>query len=196
MQALHDFHRELVELYAYEVETTSAFHKWAQFLQQVLSASKATTLDSPFFVWRGDRNSPDQTYQYVRPFKEIIKASEEGGRNVRLHRNGVLALTYALWEVEYRLRIARECGFRSKNDIKSDLFQDLNKYRQAVLHVSGQLDREPKVIQFFRKGDIVSLTKDHMYQLFSHLTCELNRIGEEYYSVSLGLSMDEPFPKL
>ena len=101
-------------------------------------------------------------------------------------------MTYALWEEEYRPEIAIECGLTSKDDVKSDVFHDLNKYRQAILHVSGRLDREPSVIHFFSEGEVVSLTKDHMHDLFSYLISDLNRIGETYYEVNLGLSLDKP----
>lgn len=196
MNALQALFSELIELYAYEVETSGALHRWAEHIQQLISSTGITTPDSPFFIWKGERDSFGELYQYKRPAKEIIEASVEGGRNVRLLRNGLVALAYALWEDEYRQRIATETSRPSKNQIKSDVFQDLNKYRQAVLHTNGRLDRDPKVIRLFRKGDVVAFQKEHMYVLFSYLINELNRIGKEYYGLNLDLTMDNYFPLL
>ncbi len=196
MKALLGFHRDLVELYSYEVEVTAALHQWTEFIRRMSDLNETTTPDSLFLVWRGESDCSGELYQYAKTIREMLEASEEGGRNVLLHRNAVVALTYALWEDEYRQLIAKETGLGSKDEVKSDVFQDLNKYRQAVLHVNGRLDREPEVIKFFRKGDFVSFTKDHMYLLFLHLIDELNRIGKEYYAASLSLHLNKHFPEL
>ena len=192
MKALMDLYDELIALYAFEAETSAALSQWVKFLEERVAASHETTLDHQVFFGRGDPNNPRAQYQYAVSFGNAIHSSDEGGRNIRLHRNGVIALTYALWEEEYRPEIAIECGLTSKDDVKSDVFHDLNKYRQAILHVSGRLDREPSVIHFFSEGEVVSLTKDHMHDLFSYLISDLNRIGETYYEVNPGLSLDKP----
>ena len=191
MQAIQDLYRELTDLYAYQVETDSAIFLWANHLAK-LATSGESTIENRVFFGRDDPNDRAAKYQLVRPFRDLIRDSKEGGRNIRLHRNGVVALAYALWEDEYRQKIAKELGL-SKNDIESDVFHDLNKYRQAVLHVSGQLDREPKVLKFFSKGDVVSFTKVQMDQLFTSLITELNQIGQTYYQENLGLSLDKSF---
>lgn len=191
MQALLDFHNELMNLYAFEIETSASLHQWTQFLQEAVAKSQHTTLDSSIIFGRDNPNSPDAKYQYAATYKDVIHASMEDGRNIRLHRNGVVALAYALWEDEYRNQIAKECGLADKNDVESDVFQDLNKYRQAILHVSGRLDRYPKVIRLFTKGQVVSFTKDNVHVLFSHLIGELNRIGEVYYGKTPNFSLDK-----
>ena len=191
MQALTDFYRELIDLYAYQVETTQAILKWAELLSR-LATREGSSFENSLFFGRGNPDDPNSKYQYARTFKELIRDSEEGARNFRLHRNGVIALAYTLWEVEYRQRIAIECGL-TKSQVQSDVFQDLNKYRQAVLHVGGRLDREPKVMRFFAKGDVVSFTENQMHTLFSLLINELNRMGRKYCKQDPNLSLDKPF---
>ena len=112
--------------------------------------------------------------------------------NRRPYRESVIAFSYALWEDQYRGRIAHECKLANKNKIKSDVFYDLNKYRQAILHSGGRLAAEPKVIRFFNRGEEVLLTDDHMYELFSLLVGELNRLGREYYRQDPQFSLDRP----
>ena len=189
MRALLAYYSELVELYAYGVEVSAALHAWTEELRRHASSS-ASGLENRVFFGRGDPNDPKAKYQYNKEFREIIAASDKGGRNERTHRNSVLVLAYSLWEVKYRREIALECGKRA-NDIQSDVFQDLNKYRQAVLKVGGQLDREPSKLQFFGKGDEVALTEEHMHLLFSTLVEALNEIGIKYYHRDPELSLDK-----
>ena len=143
-----------------------------------------TALASPYIRALG--------YQYEKPLEELIRDSSEGGRNVRLHRNGVISLTYALWEEKYRAIVAKECGLACKNEVRSDVFHDLNKYRQAILKRGARLDRGPTKMRFFAKDDEVSFTKDQMHDLFAQLIEELNRIGEEYYGQNPGFTLDRP----
>ena len=100
-------------------------------------------------------------------------------------------MAYALWEDEYRKRIATECGLKCKNDISSDVFHDLNKFRQAILHAGSRLDEETKAIHFFRKGDTVAFTENQMTELFAAIIEELNRIGNEYYNMNPGFSFKQ-----
>ena len=193
IQTLIALHRELMDLYEHQAETTQAIHTWANLLRNQATTG-GTTPENRLFFGRGDPNDPGAMYQFERLYKDLIMDSEEGGRNIRLHRNGVIALTYSLWEVEYRDKIAKECGL-TKNDIKSDTFHDLNKYRQAVLKVGGRLDRQPKVLRFFKKGEVVSFTKDHMDDLFSALMDALNEIGRIYYEQNPGFRLDKPMTR-
>ena len=147
---------------------------------------------SPVQLGIGDPNLSSTRYQYEATFEELLRNSSEGGRNVRLGRHGTIAHTYALWEEEYRAKIATECGLANKNDVRSDIFQDLNYYRQAILKRGGQLDRHPTEMHFFAKGDVVAFTKDQMRNLFAQLVQELNRIGREYYGCDPEFTLDKP----
>ena len=147
---------------------------------------------------KGSPNNPGAKYQYTKTYGQLIATFTRDGPHFQLHRKSVITLAYALWEDQYRQRMAEECclvndkGDVDKNKIESDVFQDLNKYRQAILHGSGKLDREPKVIRFFKKGNVVSFTSNQMHELFSILIEELNRIGETYYGENPRFSLDKP----
>ena len=131
-------------------------------------------------VLYGDPRRPDATYQYETPMEDLIAASEKEGINYIAHHRYILVLVVASWDDCYRRRIACECGIE-ENDVKSDVFHDLNKYRQAILHAGGRLDSKLKVLRLFRKGDEVDLNTSQMGALFRDLIDELNRIDREYY---------------
>ena len=189
MNAIVALYHRLTDLYEFQVETAAAIRLWSNRLREITGTGN-TSLDNRMFFGKDDPNSPDALYQAVRTHRDLIHDASEGGRNLRLHRNGAVTSAYALWEDQYRAAIASECNL-PKNAIESDVFQDLNKYRQAILHVDGKLDRRPKVMKFFKVGEVVSFTRDQMDSLFAELISELNRLGKTYYGQDPGLSLDK-----
>ena len=196
MDALKNFHRELMDIFASYIETKMGFLVLVQWLDAQFEAAKAkdpAILPSmPVQVGKGDPNLPSARYNYEKPWAEFRRESEEGGRNPRMHRNGVICLTYALWEERYRGAIASECGLVCKNKVQSDVFQDLNKYRQAILHRGGLLDLVPMKMKFFSKGEMVAFTDEQMESLFACLVEELNRVGSAYYKTHPGFTFGKP----
>ena len=187
MQALNDLYAEIINMYGYEAEMSGALHQWNEMLKKMNQGSKTRKL----FVGRSDPSSPGATFHYVKPFRDLISASAKNGVHQNTLRRSVVAMTYALWEDQYRQRIAYECGKPRKNEIESDVFYDLNKYRQAILHARGTLVGKTKVIGFFEPGEEVLLTDEHIYQLFVNLIDELNRIGRTYYNHDPEFSLDK-----
>ena len=191
MTGLKRFHDELETMFASSIETEMGFRLLVDWLRTLESDPR---VDSSFGVQvgEGDPRYASTRFQYEKPLEELIRDSEEGGKNLRLHRNGVISLTYALWEEEYRSVIAQECGLACKNRVESDVFQDLNRYRQAILHQGARLDKNPSTMCFFSKGDRVAFTEDQMHRLFARLIEELNRLGETYYGQNPGFTLDKP----
>ena len=189
MKELTELHKELIALFAYYAELEGAINTWHETLKS--RVPNAITSDIHLHIGRDNPNYADAHYLYAKPFRVAIQDSAKDGEHVKTHRKAVIALTYAVWEDEYRARIASECGCKGKGDIKSDIFQDLNRYRQAILHVNGYMDRETKVLKFFNMGEIVAFTEDQMTVLFSTLIEELNRIGKEYYKSNPGFSFEQ-----
>lgn len=188
MRRLIELHDELIALYGYQSVVSSAFGIWNKFLKGQRNNKK----DQKMFFGREEPNDPHAKYQYVQYLDVLIQDSKTNGIHVNTHRRSVVVLIHAIWEDQYRQRIAYECGLSNKNRIESDVFHDVNKYRQAVLHAGGRLVGEPKVIRFFKHGDEVLLTDAHMNELFSLLMNELNRIGKIYYDQDPGFRLDKP----
>ena len=182
---------ELISIFASSVETEMGFLLLVQWLDDHLK-EPGVDASSIARLGKGDPNPASAAYQYEKSFGALLQDSKEGGQNVRLHRYGIISLTYALWDEKYRKIIADECELTCKDEVKSDVFRDLNKYRQAILHAGGHLDSEPTKLSFFAKGDMVSFTKDQMQDLFAQLIEELNRIGDEYYCQNPGFTLDKP----
>ena len=189
MQALFDLHEDIIEMYAYHAEMSGALGRWRTHLKTSIKRPKRPN-QKIFF----GRHDPDAKFQYSKTVNMAIVDSAENGIHAKTLRHSVIALTYATWEDRHRQRIAYECQLNDKNRIESDVFQDLNRYRQAVLHAGGRLVGKPKVIKFFTSGEEVLLTNDHIYELFSILIDEINRIGKVYCKTNPKLTLDRPLP--
>lgn len=189
MKELIHFHDEILDIYGYMVQVGAAIGQWQKLLNAQI-APRQTTLRNTMFFGNSDPNTPGAKYQYRRTLGDLIDASSKTGITSVIHRRSVVVLVVASWEDRYRRRIADECGL-TKNDVTSDVLHDLNRYRQAILHASGKLQKEPKALRFFRKGDEVALTDDQMDSIFRNLIDELNRIGTELYGKNPHFSFDK-----
>lgn len=188
MQALRAFHDEVVDIYGYMVQMSAAVMWWRKFLND--SIATGTTPNNTLFFGKGDPNLPGSTYQYRRTFAELIADAAKDGTTSVVHRRSVVVSLVASWEDRHRALIASECGLK-KNDLKSDVFHDLNRFRQAIVHGGGCLREHPKAIPFFRKGDRVDVTDGHMDSMVRMVVEELNRFGVDYYGSDPGFTFDK-----
>ena len=189
MNELSRFHGEIVDIYGYMVQVNMAILQWNAFLKARIPEG-STTPDNTIFFGKGDPNRPGAKYQYHARYGDLIDASGKRGITSIIHRRSIVVLLVASWEDGYRARIAKECGI-GKNSLESDVFHDLNKYRQAILHAGGKLQVEPKEIDFFAKGDIVELTENHMDSIFRLVVHDLNRIGQAHYGTDFKFTFEK-----
>ena len=191
MNALQECHRDVIEIYGYGVQVIGALFTWHKHLCDQISSGKTKKSNRMFF---GDSNPnhPEAKYHYQRDFGYLLDMSANNGPLSVIHRRSVVTLLYSAWEDRHRALIAEEIGFKSKNDLNSDVFRDVNVYRRAIIHAGGRLRDEPKVFGFFEKGEEVSLTHKHIDLIFRHVVDELNRIGKEHYGTDPQFSFGHP----
>ena len=191
MKALRECHADVIDLYGYKLQVAIALSFWHKELGKMIS-SGPTTRSNQLSVGPSDPNRPGATYQYRRNIGYLLDASASDGTTSVIHRRSVVTLLYAAWEDLHRSRIAKEIGLNCKNDLKSDVFRDVNVYRRAIMHASGKLQDEPKIFNFFKKGEEVSLTSQHIDLIFRGVVDELNHIGIEHYQTDPQFSFDHP----
>ena len=108
MSGLKRFYDELISIFASSIETESGFRllvKWYGEASSKASNDPSVESSLPVLLGKGDPQLPSSSYQYEKTWEDLIQDSSEGGRNVRVQRNGIISLTYALWEDEYRATI-------------------------------------------------------------------------------------------
>ena len=144
MKALAKFHQELVAIYGYGLQVSTALQFWNKWLAEQIS-STSTTSGNYLSFGTSNPNDPDATFVYRRSFGYLLDASGMDGETFVIHRKNMVILLYASWEDRYRQEIAREAGLKSKNDLRSEVFGDIRAYRHAIVHANGKLQSAPKV---------------------------------------------------
>lgn len=191
MKALKDCHSDVIDVYGYGIQIITALDAWHKQLRELISSGQVDNLNRSVALGMDSPDDPALTFQYKRPIGYILDASSTNGTTLVMHRRNMVTLLYSTWEDRHRALIAKELG-KGKNDLKSDVFGDVNMYRQAAIHAGGKLDKEPKVFRFFKKGEEASLTNEHIEVIFRYVVDELNRIGKDHYSTNPQFSFDQP----
>ena len=191
MKALTGLYNELTEILGYLIHAGVAFNRWKEEIRGLtVDPSNRDSLNRKLFVGGEDPTDPSAKYIYVSTVGDLLASLEKNGIYFVVLRRSALVLAYAAWEDNFRAKIAKECN-TVKNDIQSDVFKDLNMFRQAVVHGGGVLRRNPQVLKLFSQGQEVVLSNEHMHDIFAKLIEELNRIGREYYSTSPGFTLNK-----
>lgn len=192
MKALRECHGDVIDIYGYGVQVTLGLNLWREWLRELISSGKVRNLDLPVAFGQGHPKRPEAAYQYQRDFRYFLAVSDKDGTTQVIHRRSMVTLLCSAWEDRHRALIAKELGFKCKNELESDVFKDVNVYRRAIIHAGGKLRDEPKVFHFFRRGEVVSLTDDHIDTIFRRVVDELNRIGRDHYGADPQFNFDQP----
>jgi hypothetical protein len=99
--------------------------------------------------------------------RERLAACAPGGSNEIALSNLTTISIYAFWEDRTRGEIAGALGI-DKNAVQSDLFGDIAKMRNIILHAGGVMDqraRAMKVLKWFSLGDIVLIDRHKLHEI-------------------------------
>jgi len=117
---------------------------------------------------------------------DFKRRTAPGGLDARFLSQMLLALLYGAWEERYREKVASSLGHSDKNVLRSDLFQDINKLRQAILHNEGKATADverAKIIRWFRRGDDIFISRERVQQLLDEI--------DHYVTQLCGIRPDE-----
>jgi hypothetical protein len=190
MDTLNDFYNELVDLYGFACETAVAIDSLQIRLSKELSGNNTTNKQSEVFFAQDDLHDREARHQYSKNITELIANNSQNGRNEQLLTRTVVVFVVSIWEDKYRQKISNDCGLDGKEKITSDVFRDLNKIRQGIVHNNGRLKKELRVLNFYKKDDVISLSISQINELFNLLINELNRLAAEYYKQPGDFSID------
>lgn len=187
VEPLSQYAHELRRIYGLQCEVDAALAQWLSFL-----SSPARKPDARIFFGKGNPNSADASFQYWDTVGALTKKAGRDGENSRRLRRMAIVFAYTYWDVETRAALASICS-REKNDIRHPAFADLNKLRQAIVHVNGRVDKDMEVMSFICRGDNVDLSNAQFSELFKVLTLSLNDIAKEYLGVTTDYRFDHKF---
>ena len=181
-----DFGTDLVNIYGLCEEIDFAQSLASNWYSEKMSGGAS---ENSMYFGKGTPSELDASYQYKRKFVDLYKNVQKDGPNAQSLRKMAIVNANALWEHKYRNSIGG-CLNPPITNLPSKIFVDLNKYRQAVLHVQGRLDKEIEVLKFCKKGEVLSLSKEQFHELFKMLVSELNSISKTYFFTNSQYSLD------
>lgn len=130
--------------------------------------SREQGLKSPL-IHGVDEPTPENV-RHVSTLGARLDACAAGGFNERaLSALGVVSI-YAHWEDKTRKEIADALEIEL-NGVRSPLFSDIRRMRNALLHAGGRIDdaKPFEVLQWFKQGDVVVLNPDRFHEVMRRL---------------------------
>lgn len=121
--------------------------------------------------FEGDQRRPEELLHRSTQ-GEFKRRTAPGGLDARFLSQMLVSLLYGAWEDVYRKRVASCLRHSKKNALGSDLFQDINKLRQAILHHHGKATEEVEranIIRWFRRGDDIFISPERARQLLDEI---------------------------
>lgn len=116
--------------------------------------------------------------------EEEINKNRQNGNYQRIIAGNTIAMFYNIWEDKYRVEIANKISV-SKNEIKSDFFQELNYIRQTITHKSfspsSKLDKLEK-LSFVGNSTILKLSSLEVQKVKELLLIEIDKLSKLYSS--------------
>ena len=86
---------------------------------------------------------------------ELLEALSRGGEFENENCNALIVFMYHLWDEHYRPRIAEVMGLEKPAQLKSDLFGDIRRIRNAIIHNRAVLSKKEynklRVIQSYEE---------------------------------------------
>ena len=125
-----------------------------------------------------DEKNPEKLLHQSTQGEFKLRTALEG-RDVQLLGGMAIAFLFATWEDRYRERFALALGYSKKNDLKSDLFGDLCKLRNAVIHNRGIATEEverAKILRWFKRGEIIFVPRERVDDIYSRIHFYINQL--------------------
>lgn len=133
---------------------------------------KIDDLDNANFIY-GDGTpvvTPLELYHNATQ-KDYKNRNSQNGRNCKFIGNMCLTMIYQYWEDNYREKIAKIFSV-NKNDVKSDLFGDINIIRNSIIHnnsIASSKVKKCKLLKWFKPDDEIFISKDNIVEILRNI---------------------------
>lgn len=177
MTVLKEFELKVDECYGIYLDATIAF--------SLLKAKFELLNPDPskfIHIGKGDPNLSETYSLHSIQISTFLSRNSIDGLNYIIIGNLCLVMIYQLWEDHYRQKLAQEVKLE-KNDIASDLFHEINKIRQAIVHNNGLRTKKLdslSILSFLSK-DKVEFDEEQFEMLINEVKKEIKRLEVKYY---------------
>lgn len=141
---LREYLHRVEELYSHYLDSRMGFARNAQMVRDSQRSLGPSARSGELAFTYGVGNPNDAAAAPIIRISQrtFVDRNAEGGRNHALAGQHLLVLIYAVWEHEYRGRVAAALGLNTANDLKIPIMGDLRFIRNDVLHNHGVLSEE------------------------------------------------------
>ena len=113
--------------------------------------------------------------------ENMIKETFDNGKYQFLVSSSAIVNFYQIWEDKYRKKISKEVNI---DLIKSEVYYELNKLRQSIIHNSHRPTHEFKKVannfKFILSEDKLELTVDEIHKIYKILLQEIDDLEKKY----------------
>lgn len=172
-EIFQNFENEIIELYkAYKMAHFSLYNMESTFYDY-----KRNNPQINYFVIKDKDFNDEITFN-----EEEITKNRENGNYQRIIAGNTISMFYNIWEDKFRLEIAKMKSL-NKNDIKSNIFKELNYIRQSITHnnfnPSSRLNKLEK-LSFVGNSNLLKLTSLEVYKIKELLLKEIKDLKNKY----------------
>lgn len=172
----------LHDLYGFYVDITQGFRLYRKNILNMLLAQPngMTTMSSEMIISNSSPDNPNALILNVSSISSICERNQDEGVNVALAREHVLTMVLEHWNHDIRPAIANVLGYNDSNDVKADIFGDVNKIRNDILHSRGKANKSVNgVIIKFQKGDRIVIDQVMFDKIFTEIFNYFNKLSLE-----------------
>jgi hypothetical protein len=108
--------------------------------------------------------------------KEFKERNSSGGNNYKTIGNLCVVQIYQFWEDCFRSKIASKL-FCKKDQLKSEVFGDLNFLRRSIIHNQAIADKDIskcKIFKWFKEGEEIKFTEKQIEKIIRRIKIELD----------------------
>lgn len=189
------YRNKLDELYALGVEANLGLSYYNKSMSERENDARASDGILPenrtIFYGTENPNSPLATYQHKATFHDVLERTSKNGTGNILLYQAIIVFAYTHWEDTTRGHFAKAIGI-NKNDVSSQIYSDLAKYRNSIAHNNGILKKAPETLKYISKGEPINLTQKDFQNLFSELIFELSSIASHHLNINYPFEFSLP----
>jgi hypothetical protein len=152
-------------------DAAQGWHRLTELFESMISheiargLSRERALKSPLVHGKGTPENGVVLHQST--LGDRLSACAAGGQNEITLSNLCLISIYSFWEDRTREEIAKALGIEVAS-VQSDLFGDISKFRNIILHAGGIMDeraRSLRVLKWFSIGDKILINRDKLHEI-------------------------------
>lgn len=172
----------LHDLYGFYTDMTQGFKFYREHLLKslLLQSGGLSSISSDVIVSNSTPDDPNALILNESSINDICERNQAEGANFARARDHVLTMIMEHWNHDIRHAIANLLGYKNSDEVNADIFGDVNKIRNDILHSRGKANKSTKgIIVKFQEGDRIVVTQEIFDTIFTEIFNYFNKLSLE-----------------